>query len=210
MLRLLGVTKIVIHNSTLGVAASRVLLHYEKTGLVQVKQTRPLVDATDESYSDQDLRNSVVLTDCMYRNMYRMKRIFVIDLDEIMIPQTSLRYADMITQMNNTFGLGLIFRNHYFMMDLNLHPKAVDFSEPVYSSVLRYRQRLAPSEPGYHVKTLVNPAVCAFVFNHVCLYGVDSFKVYSFNSFKIYKIRLHFCIPMHGITDIKSGGVYLL
>ena len=181
MLRLLGVTKIVVHNSTLGVAVSRVLLHYQKTGLVQVKQRRPLVGATDEIHSDRGMRNSIVLTDCMYRNMYSMKRIFVIDFDEIIIPQTALRYSDMITQINSTFGLGLVFHNHYFMMDLNVHPNAVDLSEPVYSSVLRYRQRLAPSKQGHHVKSLVNPAVCAFVWNHLCLYGVDNFKVYSFN-----------------------------
>ena len=197
MLRLLGVTKIVVHNSTLGVAVSRVLLHYEKTGLVQVKQRRPLVGATDEILSDQTIRNSVVLTDCMYRNMYRMKRIFVIDFDEIIIPQTSLRYDDMITQINSTFGLGFVFHNHYFMMDLNVHPDAVDFSEPVYSSVLRYRQRLATSKQRYLVKSLVNPAVCAFVWNHLCLYGVDNFKVYLFNSLKRSKIILHFCKPVH-------------
>jgi hypothetical protein len=177
MLRLLGVTKIVVHNSTIGQAASKVLHHYEKAGLIDVRQTRPLVDPADKHISDKRLRDSIALSDCMYRNMYIIDYILVIDFDEIIVPQRTYNYSEMIVEikssLNKSYWQSYQFLNVYFLMER----EAADLSQPAYSTFMRYRRRLAPSRPGWHIKSIINPRVCAFVFNHYCLYGINHFKV---------------------------------
>jgi hypothetical protein len=180
MLRLLGVTTITVHNSTLGQAASNVLLHYEKTGFITIRQTRPLVSATDFG-ADIQLRSTIALSDCMYRNMYSIEHIIVIDLDEIIIPESGRDYFEMMTQINKTLDVstyrGYQFSNVYFVLEPDIFPDAADLSQPAYSTFMRYRRRLAPSRPGWHTKSIINPRLCAFVFNHYCVYSIHQFKV---------------------------------
>ena len=121
MLNLMGVSKIVLHNDSMAARASNVARHYANLGLVEIVQVETLYNHNTE---DLYMRNALLLTDCMLRNMYNMKNILVIDVDELIVPHKVYSLSEMMRHLH-TVQLGRkdslvsdnVFRNIYYIID---------------------------------------------------------------------------------------------
>ena len=72
----------------------QVLEDYAKEGVVEVvKSTIPNINV--HYYGQQ-----VLLQDCAYRNMYKVRHLVYTDLDEIIVPQKDQNWSQMITAMD--------------------------------------------------------------------------------------------------------------
>ena len=81
-----------IHNA--GQDVRRVLEEYSKVGVVDVvRSTLPNISVR---YYGQQL----LMHDCGYRNMYKVRYLLYTDLDEIVVPQNSQNWAQVMTQID--------------------------------------------------------------------------------------------------------------
>ena len=167
MQKILGVTRIGIYNHSIArdSAAGKVLRHYDGEGLVELRQSHPFTKAPKDGSS---AHWTPVINDCIYRNIYRLKKILVIDFDEVIVPRQHLNLSSMIsaidaTQKESHSARSYVFTNDYFFLD---HP--ADESQYRHSVYLRYRRRQYPSGPGYSVKSIIDPQSCVRMHNHYC------------------------------------------
>ena len=86
----------------------KVLRDYESENVLEI---------VDWNLSDYALKHSkyyaesVSIADCLYRNMYRVKYLVFIDLDEIIVPQQHRNWMEMVSAIDKT-GIGAFQFNH--------------------------------------------------------------------------------------------------
>jgi len=145
-----------------------VLRHYvEDNGFVDLRFT----ESIGRSQQQYMLHGSPVINDCMYRNMYSFTRILVIDFDEILMPLQATNLHDLIADLDRSFTarksqpppVHYVFYNNYFFLDL-----PPDINESPYVTFMRFTKRVAVSEYGYSVKSIIDPQACLQMHNHYC------------------------------------------
>ena len=116
------------------------------------------------------LQCSPLINDCMYRNMYRFRRIVVIDFDEFILPLVHTTLADLVDHLDRNHSklakppANYAFRNQYFFLDL-----PPDDDVPSHLTLLRHRRKAPISGTGYSVKSIIRPQACLAMHNHYCL-----------------------------------------
>ena len=167
LLRLFGVHKITIYNNSLSAEAVRVLQYYDATGFVELRQVHSFLSELGELTIH--LLMSPVINDCMYRNMYKYRKVIITDLDELIVPRIRNDYMSLLEAIEAKEVIRhpartYIFRNAYFFTDI----LSEDKNETIFLKTQRYRYRLPPSERGYSVKSIVDPLACIAMHNHYC------------------------------------------
>ena len=169
LLRILGVSRVAIYNNSLEYEASRVFQEYDRDGFVEFRQSHNFIN--DPGELTIHMHMSPVINDCMYRGMYKFKKIIVTDFDELIIPRTVDNYPDMITAIDQRQNQGndhpakhYIFRNNYFFIDI----PGEDTSQSPHITTLRHRKKIPVSEPGYAIKSIIDPLGCTNMHNHYC------------------------------------------
>ena len=190
--RMWGVEEVTIYNSSLHPTAMRVYQHYANKSFVDLREAPCAVPAYPRDEEAIILNNSPMLYDCMYRNMYRYRRLVVTDIDEMIVPRLHDNYTAMLEaidaefserQPTNTTRLSqaeqrdtsptipaqvspssYVFNNVYFFFDFNASTRA-----PWYLPTQQYTRHVAPSPPWNNsVKSIHNPLACIGLQNHYC------------------------------------------
>ncbi|KAK0149184.1 hypothetical protein N1851_010295 [Merluccius polli] len=128
MLRLLGVTKVVVYKTSCNAHTQKVLDYYESTGFMDViawplssrlnvsRGWQPAVSPGQLHYYGQ----VAALNDCMYRYMYLSRYIGLHDIDEIIIPQAVDSWKDLMPLLEQTHKVdrGYMFENFVFPISI--------------------------------------------------------------------------------------------
>ncbi len=118
MQRILGVTGIVLYNTSLNLQTSRVLNHYYSIGYMDVRQAWRVAE---KFYRDEiGLLNQLVLNDCLYRYMHTFKHIMILDPDEVILPQGFATLPGMISHLSHDVYPGAAeyhFGQAFFVME---------------------------------------------------------------------------------------------
>ena len=101
--RMWGVEEVTIYNSSLHPAAARVYRHYADKGFVDLRQAPCAFPAHPDDEEAILLNMSPVLNDCMYRNMYRYRRLVVTDIDEMIVPRIHANYTTMLEAIDAVY-----------------------------------------------------------------------------------------------------------
>ncbi len=116
---MLGANKVVFYNYSIGVEVDAILRYYMKQGVIDVIQW-PLPDGINIYYFGQ----LVVINDCFYRHMYQSKYIVNLDLDEHIVPRTSLKtwhqVIHVLKQNRPTDYCYYCFKNVFYRIDWQL------------------------------------------------------------------------------------------
>lgn len=94
MNRILGAQWFTFYIHDVGQDVRRVLEEYSKEGVVDVVRST-LPDISVRYYGQH-----LLMHDCGYRNMYKVKYMLYTDLDEIVVPQNSQNWDQMMTQID--------------------------------------------------------------------------------------------------------------
>lgn len=170
-LRLMGISQVSVYNNSLEAEPARVFQHYDREGFVDFRQSHNFLREGGELTIHMHM--SPVINDCMYRNLYKYKKILVADLDEMVVPQTTDNYYDMVVAIeqreaangNSHPAKHYLFRNNYFFLDT---PNGEDRTQSRHLVTLRHRKKVPVSENGYAIKSMIDPIACKNMHNHYC------------------------------------------
>ena len=168
MQRVLGVTGVVLYNTSLNPQTSRLLNHYYAMGYLDVRQAWRSV----KEFFREEIRllNNLVLNDCLYRYMHTFRYIMILDPDEVILPRGFSSLPEMISNLSHDHPViaEYHFMHGFFVTEKSFGAKP-DFTKPAYSYFLRYRYR-APfrSDRVYHTKSIFVADRCLRAFNHYC------------------------------------------
>ncbi len=173
MLKLLGVDKVVAYNESLDETASRIMRHYQDQGYLDVWQMDPDY-LKPEGYMISRWRGPVSMSDCMYRYMYRYKRVLGMDVDEFIIPRTTQTLPQLIDKLesNATVKNGTVRLVQHSFVASYFIPNISDTERFTY---LRHNYRLEKFEQ-WHKKSIVNPLGCLSLMNHYCHEKIPGFE----------------------------------
>ena len=124
MLKVLGVSEVTMYDGGIYKKSKTILDYYIKQKQLNVhRMDQPLNVPGEESIL---LGMSASLNDCMYRNMWRYRRLICIDFDEIIIPKMYPVYSELIAAVDRHFRkttggkaiASFTFRNAYFFLDV--------------------------------------------------------------------------------------------
>lgn len=144
-LKMFGVKEITMYNETLSSGMAFIIETYVNDGLLVLQ---PGSELSYQEEPDRRVMNGFpIVNDCIYRNMYRYKKTLIIDLDELIIPKTTVNYDDLFSEINSQVGTDhpypvYFFKTAYFFKSLPAK------REPIYSVTLRYAYR-APLHNTY-------------------------------------------------------------
>lgn len=176
--RLLGVSQVGVYiMSDLSASARRVFRYYaDVERLVALRHTDYIERVVGGSETSPDqfwLHLTPVINDCLYRNMFRYRRIGVMDFDEVIVPRRNwTRLVEMVEELHRNYSSsGYVFRNNYFFLDL---PRAANETSNV--TFVQHRLKVALSGPGYSVKTIIDPTTCVGMHNHYCWGFIEDVK----------------------------------
>ncbi|KAG7261725.1 hypothetical protein CRUP_036502 [Coryphaenoides rupestris] len=124
MLRLLGVSRVVVYKTSCSADTQKLLDYYEHTGFMEIIPWtvsgrllvswgwRPEVSPGQLHYHGQ----IPALNDCVYRYMYRTRYLGLHDMDEIILPQTVDSWNEMLPLLESLHGAdrGFMFENFVF------------------------------------------------------------------------------------------------
>ncbi|CAL8363806.1 unnamed protein product [Merluccius merluccius] len=191
MLRLLGVTKVVVYKTSCNAHTQKVLDYYESTGFMDVIAW-PLSSRLNVSRGWQPADSPgqlhyfgqiAALNDCMYRYMYLSRYIGLHDIDEIIIPQKVDSWKDLMPLLEQAHGVdrGYMFENFVF-------PTSISWAPPTQASHLG---------KGWPQVEGVN------ILHHLYYEPLDT---QSFHNFKILvNPRAVRITSVHGLLDSAHG-----
>ena len=191
MQKLLGVSKIVFYNESMDDSTATVLEHYRDQGLVEIHQAKTIKNEEIHYKPEFHLRQRVVFTDCMYRNMYQYRYLVTSDMDEVIVPRNVSSYMSMMELVKRvsarSLGKNLKVACHKFWMAFFLpqsntgvksdleHPNGLYFLQNIYRNVLPQKS----SSPG-HPKHITDLMGCVALNQHSCFLATDTFNRKSF------------------------------
>ncbi|CAH1776533.1 unnamed protein product [Owenia fusiformis] len=163
-----GVHKVTIYNSSIADESAKVFLHYQKEGFVDFRQAPQFLP--DPGEMSILLTMIPVILDCLYRNMYKYNKVVVTDLDEMIVPRTTLNYKALLNEIDKQQpsdhkARAYVFRNDFFFMDPRM-PEDKEMPDKLVT--LRHRVRVQPCAPGNSVKSIIDPQACVVMHNHFC------------------------------------------
>ena len=192
--RLMGVGGITIYNNCLSAEAQRIFKYYAKTEPDFLYLRNTWMFMKDEGDLAFFMQYSPIITDCLYRYRLRYKSMLVIDLDEMVVPHSSLNYTTMLSTIkqsndltnDNSLTHRYTFRNTYFFFDFAPIP-----TQPQELVTLRFMRRAEHSGVGYSAKSLVGADSCIGMHNHYCWHHTPA--VERSNKKNILEVILDFC-----------------
>ena len=164
---LFGISEFNFYNGTMKVSNKyqQVLDYYKSKGILRIYHQFPpsdIIDPTKNQTSDLAKRTSY--NDCLYRNMYRYKYIFSVDLDEIIVPQgTYSNYYEIAKQLNLSNTGSVAFQAEAFFQRINNQPQNVSSEWDLISS------KFIKSVRDARRKHFFNPRLCIAGFSHRCM-----------------------------------------
>ena len=108
----LGAKWLTVYVQQVSPSVMKVLKGYEEDGLLEI---------VEWNLSKQDIANShyyaesVCITDCLYRNMYRVKYLVFTDLDEIIVPQKHRNWGEMMLAIDRKNISAFVFSHTAFV-----------------------------------------------------------------------------------------------
>lgn len=164
--RMLGVEFLSVYNLYLGSEALKAFQHYAESD--KFVQMRKMDKIYSFEYNAHILELAVSLNDCLYRNMYRVKRIMVADVDEFIKPLKHQNLAQLVGFLERTLtfnrSVNYVIRNDYYFLELE-----PDATISKYFKILRYRKKADVSPPLHRVKPIIVTMSCTHMFSHLCL-----------------------------------------
>ena len=175
MLKLLGVETIVMHNHSMDQSTADIMKVYKDEGLVELRQVRQqgIVGFLGEDKYRDDIYaiGTILLTDCMYRNMFRFDWMAVLDLDELIIPRNHRNYSSLLKELNQNQNyqnrVGFKFLHADFILDSVLNPQLAE-GVPWQMAIPRHQQRFGVMRPTFHAKSIIKPKLCTAMHYHIC------------------------------------------
>lgn len=159
MHRILGVEHFTIYTQDVKPGVIQFLQQYVQEGFLELLEWNISVESIH--YRGQE----VLLNECLFRNMYRVDYLALIDLDEVLVPMQHSKWAGMMKQVDTSTSRSIFQFRHAFM-----HKKDDQFIEGFDPSLLncshesipqyfthRYRSQ-HPSKTGWRYKLIVKPA----------------------------------------------------
>ena len=193
--RMWGVAEVTIYNSSLHADAARVYQHYASKGFVDFRQAPNAFNTPPDNEDVILLNMSPVLNDCMYRNMYRYRRLVVTDIDELIVPRMHDNYTAMLDAIEADYEATYIktetpignatyptVQGQPYVLTLNVSwPASYMFNNvyffkdfnvtgraPWFLTTQQYLRHIPPTEWAYSVKQIYNPRACVGIQNHNC------------------------------------------
>ena len=175
MLKLLGVGRIVMHNHSMDQTMEDILTIYQTQGLVELRQVNQQgifrLVSKDRHRDDIYALGPIVLTDCMYRNMFRFDWMAVLDLDEVILPRNHTSYRELLGELNQNkkaqSRVGYKFRHVDFILDRMLDPEPAE-GVPWQMAIPRHQRRFDVMPPMFHTKSIIKPRLCTAMHYHIC------------------------------------------
>ncbi len=206
MQRILGVNKIVVYNESMDHSTAEVLLLYRMQGLVEIRQSPTLKNNGNYSVPDSHLRQGMIFSDCMYRNMYKYHYVISSDMDEVIVPTNASTLLDMIdlakrasvasVEETTTKVASYVFPESYWPSE-HYFGARVDKSQPEHLYFLRHRYRNTRhanvSELLAHPKHITDPKCCIAMKQHYCRLLVENVRRFRVPSDigKVHHYRSH-------------------
>ena len=175
MLKLLGVEKIVMHNHSMDQSTADIMKVYTDQGLVELRQVRQqgIVGFLAQNKYRDDIYaiGTILLTDCMYRNMFRFDWMAVLDLDELIIPRNHRNYSSLLSELDrhpkSQNRVGFKFLHVDFILDSVLDPQPAE-GVPWQMAIPRHRRRFGVRPATFHTKSIIRPHLCTAMHYHIC------------------------------------------
>lgn len=159
MHRILGVEHFTVYTQDVKPAVIQFLQQYVQEGLLELLEWN--IPVTSIHYRGQE----VLLNECLFRNMYRVDYLALVDLDEVLVPTHHSNWAGMMKQIDTSSSRSVFQFPHTFM-----HKKDDKFIEGFDPSLLtcsqenipryfthRYQSQ-HPSQTGWRFKLIVKPS----------------------------------------------------
>lgn len=165
--RMWGVGEFNIYVNNLSDKIRSILEFYTSEGIMNVRELPNVI--ADSSEWTILMNMSPAINDCMYRNMYRYKKIICTDTDEMIVPIIHKNYSSLAKAIENQPNVtdhphaSYIFRNVYFFNDFG-----PVYKRPVILHTQRYLKHITPSVFGYSAKSITDPQTCIALQNHLC------------------------------------------
>ena len=176
--RLFGVSAFTMYNQSTPSAWNKAISYYAKKGIMEVHQISPMHDK-EGPYEHQ----SLVINDCLHRNMYSFKYTLVTDLDEVIMPRGGQSLTTLMEDIEQQYQCD-IQRDHFSIQNsfFFLDSPYIDNSSDV--EYIRFRYRHTYSSYPFTTKinyvspkSITNPLNCVASWPHGCLETVNGSKV---------------------------------
>jgi hypothetical protein len=180
MQKLLGVSLVGIRCLNVTKPAVNVLREYAREGFVDLRFSA-IIHHYPPGSDYRYLHGTPAINDCMYRHMHSFKYMNVIDVDEFIFPEAFLTLQELVNFLEKNMTdhpSSYVFRNNRFFIDIPNNGSYVD--DEKYNSynmtVIKHRMKVELEQPGWGVKSMVNPQACVIMHNHYCWGVTPGFK----------------------------------
>ncbi len=184
--KILGVNKIVVYNESMAQSTAAVLLHYSDQGFVDIRPSPTLKNNGTYTLNDSLIRQGIIFSDCLYRNMYQYRYVVSSDMDEVIVPTKLSNLLDMMSlvkrasigSLGETEKVSCYFFLQSYWPAENYFGARVDKSQPEYLYFLRHRYRNSNKTRKVRPKHITDPMGCIVMKQHDCLVPFDNFEKY--------------------------------
>ncbi|XP_063172384.1 uncharacterized protein LOC134506224 [Candoia aspera] len=201
MYKILGAQKVCIYKTSCSLLMDQILNYYVEEGTVEIIPW-PITSYVNlssfwYSYKDWDYGKTIVLNDCIYRNMYRSKYVVFNDISEIILPLKHLNWKNMIHSLEDQNpGAGIFFfESHFFSQNVFLSSDKFSFS--LWKSIpgVNILQHVYREPNKLHInvlkKMIVNPRKVVQASSHSILKGYSRTLEVSRDIAILYNCRKH-------------------
>ena len=163
MNRILGAEWFTFYVHSASQAVMRVLQDYAKEGVVEVVNSTIPSTFNVHYYGQQ-----VLIQDCAYRNMYKVKYLLFTDLDEIIVPQKHRNWFQLLTAMDKK-SLGEFQVRHVAISGksvsktLSVCNSSKEIERPRF---MKFTERSPPLSLPHRAKLIIKPETFAIIVTH--------------------------------------------
>ena len=153
----------------------RVLQDYSREGVVDV--VRSMIPNISVHYYGQQ----VLIQDCAYRNMYKIRHLLYTDLDEIIVPQKHQKWSQMITAIDRKFIGGFHVRHVTLVgktapKTLSICDSSKEIERPRF---MKFTERSSPYHLPRRAKYIIKPETFAVAQTHDPGQLLKGYSIYS-------------------------------
>ena len=179
ILRLLGAEHFTLYIHSITAWVMDVLETYAEEGLVEIVNWR-IGHPFNESvhyYGENSCMN-----ECIYRNMYKVKYLVFVDLDEVIVPQKASNWSEMMKGLDQPTRGSFEFRNvFYYKPSKATEYISCDHSQHKFEipRVISYTSRSNVVEDyEYRSKIIIKPPVTVRIGVHLPFEHLSGYSVY--------------------------------
>ncbi|XP_046331996.2 beta-1,4-galactosyltransferase galt-1-like [Haliotis rufescens] len=182
--RYFGTDKFLIYNYSIPEDVSKVLLHYEREGMVEMRNWKLPFPPDQIHYWGQ----MASIHDCVFSQLGVAKYVLLADVDEIVVPRKDISLADLADRLLNTkktnsknmYG-ALMFQN----ADFPIHENETKIEFPEKEDAKKFKMhaflhtdRSYINNPSKNAKILVKPEVVDLLHVHTMEKFLPGWKMY--------------------------------